>query len=178
MSIFNEKYASYYDLFYAEKDYAGETAFVRDVICRYAPGAHALLDLGCGSACHAVEFARAGFTITGIDRSPEMIERGRDRIERQLNSDLRDQLMLVQGDVTGYRSTATFDVVISLFHVVSYQTTNAALNGIFRTAQEALAVGGLFVFDFWYGPAVLTLGPQTRMKRLETDTARVIRIAQ
>jgi SAM-dependent methyltransferase len=178
MSVFNEKYVSYYDLFYAEKDYAGEAAFVRDIIRRHAPSAHSLLELGCGSARHALEFARAEFSITGIDRSPEMIAQGRDRIERELDPDLRDQVILMQGDATGYKSTASFDAVVSLFHVVSYQVTNAALNGIFRTAQEALAVGGLFVFDFWYGPAVLTLGPQTRMKRLETDSAQIIRIAQ
>jgi len=48
MSVFDEKYASYYDLFYAEKDYAAEAAFVRDVIYRYKPAAHSMLELGCG----------------------------------------------------------------------------------------------------------------------------------
>jgi len=86
--------------------------------------------------------------------------------------------MLTQADATGYRSTKTFDAIVSLFHVVSYQTTNAELSGIFLTAREALATGGLFVFDFWYGPAVLTQGPQTRLRRLETESTRVIRIAQ
>jgi SAM-dependent methyltransferase len=178
MSVFNQRYAYYYDLFYADKDYAGETTFVRDVIRRYASSAHSLLELGCGSARHAIEFARAGLSTTGIDRSPDMIARGRNRIAQELGLDLRDQICLLEGDATLYKSTVTFDAVVSLFHVVSYQATNAALKGIFQTAREALAVGGLFVFDFWYGPAVLTLGPQTRMRRVGTDTEQVIRIAQ
>jgi hypothetical protein len=39
VSVFGENYASYYDLFYADKDYAGEAAFVRDVIERHRPSA-------------------------------------------------------------------------------------------------------------------------------------------
>jgi SAM-dependent methyltransferase len=69
MSVFGESYAGYYDLFYANKDYAAEAAFVREVIQRHKPNARSILDLGCGSARHAVEFARAGLTVTGVERS-------------------------------------------------------------------------------------------------------------
>ena len=60
MSVFGEDYSEYYDLFYADKDYVAEVAFVRDIIQRHKPNARSILDLGCGSARHAVEFARAG----------------------------------------------------------------------------------------------------------------------
>ena len=39
MSVFGNDYASYYDLFYADKDYVAEAAFVRDVIERHRPNA-------------------------------------------------------------------------------------------------------------------------------------------
>ena len=155
MSVFGEDYSEYYDLFYADKDYAAEAAFVRDIIQRYKPSARSMLDLGCGSARHAVEFARAGFMVTGVERSGDMIARAKDRIGR-LSRDLRSQLTLVEGDATNYTPTTKYDAVVSLFHVVSYQTSNDALAGIFRCARLALAAGGLFVFDFWYGPTVLT----------------------
>ena len=54
MMAFGE-YAKYYDLLYADKDYAAETAFVREIICRLAPGARTLLELGCGSARYVLE---------------------------------------------------------------------------------------------------------------------------
>ena len=38
MMAFGE-YAKYYDLLYADKDYAAESAFVGEVIHRHAPGA-------------------------------------------------------------------------------------------------------------------------------------------
>jgi SAM-dependent methyltransferase len=177
MSVFGENYSEYYDLFYADKDYAAEAAFVRDIIQRHEPSARSILDLGCGSGRHAVEFARAGLMVTGVERSGDMIARAKDRIGR-LSPDLRSELTLVEGDATTYTSTTKYDVVVSLFHVVSYQTTNEALHGIFRSARTNLVQGGLFVFDFWYGPAVLTERPQVRVRRVTTSGHDLIRIAE
>jgi SAM-dependent methyltransferase len=177
MSVFGEDYSEYYDLLYADKDYAAEVAFVRDIIQRHKPNARSILDLGCGSARHAVEFARAGLMVTGVERSSDMIARAKDRIGR-LSPDLCGLLTLVEGDATNYAATTRYDVVVSLFHVVSYQTSNNALAGIFRCARLALSAGGLFVFDFWYGPAVLTKQPAVRVRRVATPNVRLTRIAE
>jgi SAM-dependent methyltransferase len=177
MSVFGGQYASYYDLFYADKDYPAEVAFVQDVIHRYNPRANSLFEFGCGSARHAVEFVQTGFRVTGIDRSAEMIALGHER-RKKLPPQLREQLNLMQSDAINFRSTDKSDAVVSLFHVVSYQTTNEALQGIFNSARATLMPNGLFVFDFWYGPAVLTEGPQVRIKRLATSSHNLIRIAE
>jgi hypothetical protein len=87
-------------------------------------------------------------------------------------------MRIMQGDATLIKSTESFDAVVSLFHVVNYQTTNDALTGIFRAARSALVADGLFVFDFWYGPAVLTDRPQVRVRRVATPDADVTRIAE
>src|SRR5260370_40236290 len=42
------------------------------------PGA-AVLDAGCGTGRYAVELARRGFAVTGIDRSFELLEEARSR---------------------------------------------------------------------------------------------------
>jgi len=177
LSVFGADYVSYYDLFYADKDYGAEAAFTVDVIKRHRPMATSLLELGCGSARHAVEFAQSGFSVAGIDRSADMIARGRERIAR-LPADLRDRIALIQGDATNYRADAVHDAVISLFHVMSYQTTNDALHRTFRTARSATTPGGLFVFDFWYGPAVLTDRPEVRVRRVANADVEVVRIAE
>src|SRR5258708_704192 len=146
MSVFGGNYSSYYDLFYAGKDYAAEAAFVKDIIRRHNPNATSLVEFGCGSARHAVEFARTGFSITGVDRSANMIERGQSRIDA-LDPRLRTKIKLMQGDATLIKSSESFEAVVSLFHVVSYQTANEALVGIFRAARSALVPDGLFDFD-------------------------------
>jgi SAM-dependent methyltransferase len=177
MSVFGADYSDYYDLFYTEKDYAAEAAFVGNIVRRHKPCAHSMLDLGCGSARHAVEFARAGFAVTGLDRSGEMIARARDRLAH-LGGIIGNQVTLVEGDAANYTPTAKYDAVVSLFHVVSYQTSNDALAGIFLTAQSALSPGGLFVFDFWHGSAVLTQQPTVRVKKVADSNIHVTRIAE
>ena len=72
----------------------------------------------------------------------------------------------------------TFDAVLSLFHVISYQTSNAALSAVFTRAAEHLNLGGLFVFDFWYSPAVYTQRPAVRVKRMADSQIEITRIAE
>jgi len=72
----------------------------------------------------------------------------------------------------------TFDAVISLFHVISYQTGNADVSAAFETAREHLNPGGVFILDVWYGPAVLTDRPAVRIKRMSDEHTAVTRIAE
>ena len=62
--------------------------------------------------------------------------------------------------------------------MISYQATNADLEKVLETAAVHLSTGGLFLFDFWYGPAVLAQKPEVRVKRLEDREVRVTRIAE
>jgi len=61
---------------------------------------------------------------------------------------------------------------------MSYQTTNEDFFLALKTAKAHLAPGGIFIFDFWYGPAVLTDRPAVRVKKLEDDQIQVIRLAE
>lgn len=171
MSVFNE-YARYYDLLYRDKDYAGETEYVHGLIQAHFPGAQSVLNLGCGSGRHDREMVKKGYKLTGVDLSEEMLASARSAAQPV------SSLAYVQGDVRTVRLANTFDVVISLFHVVSYQATNQDLLAAFATARRHLNPGGIFIFDCWYGPGVLTDRPTVRVKELEDDDISVTRIAQ
>jgi SAM-dependent methyltransferase len=177
MSSFNEDYATYYDLLYRDKDYAGEAKFVRGLLKQHAPKARSLIELGCGTARHAREMIASGYRVLGVDLSERMIARAIEESSR-LPARQRKHLRLVQGDVSRFQTDERFDAAISLFHVANYQTTNDALRGYFHTASRALRTGGVFIFDFWYGPAVLTDRPAVRIKRAETTEVRVTRLAE
>ena len=69
-------------------------------------------------------------------------------------------------------------MVISLFHVMSYQTRNEDLIAAFDTVRAHLKPGGIFIFDCWYGPGVLTDRPVVRVKRLEDETCVLTRIVE
>jgi len=61
---------------------------------------------------------------------------------------------------------------------MSYQTGNADLQDAMATAAAHLRPGGLFIFDCWYGPGVLTDPPGSRVRRLQGDGVAVTRIAE
>jgi SAM-dependent methyltransferase len=172
-----DAYSTYYDLLYRDKDYSAEAAYVLSRIRASKPDAEKLLELGCGTGAHAVALARQGMRVTGIDLSPSMLERAMRRLEDEPPT-IRSRVQLVQGDLRSLQTGKKYDAVISLFHVVSYQTTNQDLALAFETAAKHLDPGGLFFFDFWHGPAVLNQKPEVRVRRLFDSDYEVTRIAE
>jgi SAM-dependent methyltransferase len=167
-------YSRYYDLLYADKDYAREVDFVCTFIRQHAPEAKLLLELGCGTGIHASLFAERGFRVTGIDLSTEMLAKTRDRNSSTATNGLVD---FQQGDIRDMKLERPFDVVVALFHVISYLPTNFDLDSAFARIREHLKPGGLLLFDHWYGPAVLIDPPVPRTKRFENDDITITRVA-
>ncbi len=176
MNAFSQ-YANFYDHLYQDKDYHAETTFVEQLIHRHSPGARSILDLGCGTARHAVEFAQRGYSVDGVDLSPQMVKLAQTRLQG-LPAEIQKRLKIVEGDVSQYASACKYAVVTALFHVACYQTSNRALKGLFGSVRSALDHDGTFIFDFWYGPAVLSDRPVTRVKRVDEAGMRVTRLAE
>ena len=173
-AIFNNSYAAYYDLLYKDKDYQGEADFICKFLERSGVKEGDILELGCGTGKHAELIARNGYGVHGVDQSPKMVSTA---IERR-PSDLVDRCQFEEGDVRTVDVGRKFNAVISLFHVASYQTSTTDLLAMFETASKHLDAGGIFIFDFWYGPAVLTEMPAVRIKRLSGDGVNILRIAE
>ncbi len=176
MSVF-QAYAKYYDLLYQDKDYKAESEFIQHLITTYAPTAQRLLELGSGTGRHAQYLAEQGYAVTGLERSEDMLASCRQRQVAQ-PQDIAQRLEFLQGDLRHVRLDREFDCILSLFHVISYQTTNADLEAAFKTVSLHLKPGGIFLFDVWYGPAVLHDKPQVRVKRLRSGNCLVTRIAE
>ena len=130
---------------------------------------NSILDLGCGTGKHDFLLSEKGYQITGIDISNEMIE-----IAESTN---KPNIEFVLGDVRNIDLNKKFDAVISLFHVASYQTENIDFIKYLETAFAHLITGGVFVFDFLYGPAVITDKPTVRKKEFENEFLKISRIS-
>jgi len=175
MSVFGN-YARYYDLLYRDKDYAGEAQFVHKLLQNYAPSTKSILELGCGTGVHAFLLAKEGYQVHAVDLSQQMLQQATDRLSH-LPTELASRLEFSPGDIRTIQLNQQFDAVISLFHVISYQTSNEDLLAAFATVKSHLKPGGVFIFDCWYGPAVLSDRPVVRIKRLEDEEISAIRIA-
>ncbi len=168
-----DAYAAYYDLLYAQKDYAGEAAYVDRIIRRYKPDAHSMLELGSGTGGHAIHFAQMGYAVHGIDLSQSMLSQA---IARQVPDGVKAPTFQT-ADLRTFRTDQRFDAVVSLFHVMSYQISDDDLRAAMATAATHLVPGGVFVFDCWYGPGVLADPPSYRTRRLSGHDLSVIRTA-
>lgn len=172
-----DAYAAYYDLLYADKDYDAESDYIHDLIQRYQPTTRTVLELGSGTGRHALLLAERGYHIQGVELSTSMLElAGRHCLQASL--DVRERVAFSVGDLRTVKLGRTFDCVLSLFHVISYQVSNEDLKAAFRTIREHLSPGGIAIFDFWYGPAVLAQRPSVRVMRKTSGDLSVTRIAE
>lgn len=158
----------YYDLLYRDKDYLAEVTYLARLLDTHGITGKDLLEFGCGTGRHARLFAIGGYRVTGIERSAEMLERALPF----------PGVSYQQGDIRTVQLGRTYDAVLSLFHVVSYQTSNADVQAVFARAAEHLGEGGLFVFDVWYSPAVSAQRPAVRVKRLSGPGLEITRLAE
>ncbi len=172
-----KKYSEYYDLIYNDKNYSKEVNYVHETIQKFNPGAKTILDIGCGTGIHANLLASLGYKVHGIDFSESMIEIANDKL---VNSDYkknRENLEFSIGDIRYFELEEKFDVVLSLFHVLSYLNTNQDVSNGINAINSHLKPGGVAIFDFWHGPGVLSDLPLPRKKMIENNSLKVTRFA-
>lgn len=170
MEVF-KNYAYYYNTFNKDKDYKKEAKQIDNLIKKYGNNIFKILDFGCGTGKHDIELKKLGYHCTGIDLSPEMI--------KIANNDLgKKDINFFVEDIRKFRTKETYDAVISLFHVMSYQNKNQDILSAFTSARKAVKKDGLFIFDVWYGPGVLSDRPCVRVKELEDAENKLVRIAR
>jgi SAM-dependent methyltransferase len=163
LNSFQGLHARYYDLIYAAKPYAEEARFVHELL---GGGGGRLLDVACGSGRHAREFAALGWEVTGVDYSPDLLQRA-----REAGIDVHEQDMRELG-VPG----APFDAVTCLFDSIGYPQDNegvvAALDGMRRH-------GGRVAVEFLHAPALLTHADPVRVRRWELpDGGELVRVSE
>jgi SAM-dependent methyltransferase len=165
-----QAYSKYYDLLYQDKDYKSETDYIISLLERFGTGGKNTLELGSGTGKHAFLLANNGYTVLGLERSAEMIEIA--------NSFVHEKISFLEADISSFSLNKKFDAVLSLFHVISYLTTNEQLIQTFKNVYDHLLDDGIFIFDVWHTPAVNQQVPDKRTKVLSNDEIEVVRHAE
>lgn len=115
-----------------------------------------LLDAGCGTGTLALELARHGYRVTGIDLSQAMLEVARGK-------DAEGRVEWRRADVTALDLGATFDVVTCVADILNHLEDLAAWSSALRGFARHLRPGGLLFVD-----VMTRLG----LERLEGFTVR------
>jgi SAM-dependent methyltransferase len=103
-----------------------------------------VLELGCGTGRVTLPVARAGARIVGIDRSAEMLSRGRARLRRA-----RQRAALVRGDIRAlpFGKRPGFSLVMAPYGILQSLTRERDLVATLESVASVLGRGGLFVVD-------------------------------
>ncbi len=100
-----------------------------------------ILDVGCGTGRHAIELARRGYAVTGIDLSGSQLARAREKAREAGVS-----VEFLQRDARDFRFDTAFDLVLMIcegaFPLMETDEMNFA---ILRNASAALAEGGKLI---------------------------------
>ncbi len=101
------------------------------------------LDLACGTGSFAINLAREGMTVIGLDLSESMLERARQKGQAvpALPVSFR------QGDMRDFRLPQPVDLVTCFFDAMNYNLCDTDLLATFRCVSRALTPQGVFVFD-------------------------------
>lgn len=101
-----------------------------------------VLDMPCGVARHAVELARRGLRVTGVDLSPAYLERA-----RAAAADAGVALELHHGDMRDFRRAGAFDVALNLWTSFGYFEDPADDERTAANLAASLRPGGRLVME-------------------------------
>ncbi len=99
------------------------------------------LDVGCGGGWFTRAFQKAGYQMTGLDVSAEMLDYAQ---ETALKAGVRSEYLL--GDITKIKLPRRFDFVTAINDCMNYIPKNK-LNTAVKNVASALKKGGIFLFD-------------------------------
>jgi SAM-dependent methyltransferase len=106
------------------------------------PASLSILDIACGAGRHALELARLGYSVTGNDLSPFLLEEAR---KEALKSQL--QLKLTCCDMRHIPAGGLFDLVVQLFTSFGYFDVKEDDRLVLSRVCGALRKGGWYVLD-------------------------------
>jgi SAM-dependent methyltransferase len=161
-------YGKYYDLIYQKKNYQKETNYIDKLLEKFNHNNKNILEFGSGTGGHAKFLVQKGYKVHGIEKSINMIA----------NCKKIKGFTFQNGDICKINLKRKYDIVLSLFHVLSYQTTKTNINNFFKNARHHLKPNGLLGFDFWYTIAVKSQKPKTKFIELKKKNFRLIRLAE
>lgn len=104
----------------------------------------ALLDVCCGTGQLALHFLDNGYTVTGLDLSPDMLEYARANTAPYL---VGEQARFVQADAANFTLDDSFGLAVSTFDALNHLPDFDALRGCLRSVYAVLLPGGSFLFD-------------------------------
>ncbi len=136
------QFAYLYDELMKEAPYEKWTQLVIDSSSKYGVQGKKLLDLACGTGELSVRLSKAGFQVTGVDLSDDMLTVAANKAERN-----GEKLEFYQQNMAELEGPEQFNLIGIFCDSLNYLQTEKEVIDTFRSVHHHLEDDGLFIFD-------------------------------
>lgn len=135
--------AQAYDRLTWDVDYAGILDYIEALLRERGKRPETVLDLACGTGSLSVLLARRGYRVTGVDMSEDMLA-----VASEKACALEENVpFFVCQRMERLRLPECVELVVCCLDSMNYITDPAACRRALRRVYDALAPGGMFIFD-------------------------------
>lgn len=152
-----DEYAKYYDYLYKDKPYKKEAYYIKKFFLKKKLD---ILEIGCGSGSHAIEFEKLGHNVVALDSSSNMISLAKKK---------NNKVLFLVKDGKSFKSKKKFDIVILLFHVINFFHKKKEIKKFFENSNYNLKKNGLLIFDFINYEALRKFPPKKKVKTIKLN---------
>jgi SAM-dependent methyltransferase len=140
VSQYSGFFAEFYDIIHSGLSDVG--AYI-EFGHKYGPD---ILELGSGTGRILIPLARAGFTVTGIDLSHDMICRCKTKLDLE-DEATKSRVAIARKDITEFCFEKLFDLVIAPCNVINHLFEPTRLKKALTCARNHLKESGIFILD-------------------------------
>lgn len=142
MAGYEEAFARYYDALTADVDYRGHGAYLKQLAEKHGGRFRLVLDLACGTGSLAVELARLGAEVIGVDASQEMLARAAAK-----SAGLEPPPLYLCQEMEQLDLYGTVDTTLCTLDSLNHLPGRESLRRTFHRVRLFTEPGGLFLFD-------------------------------
>jgi SAM-dependent methyltransferase len=138
---------------YVHRDTGDEVDAIEKIL-RLRRGSR-ILDVACGAGRHAIELARRGYAVTGIDLSAPLLQEARAAARRA-----RVRATFLRQDMRRLRQASSFDAAISMFTSFGYFDRTEDDRRVLEGISRALRPRGRFLMEMFNRDSLAMTLPQ------------------
>lgn len=99
-----------------------------------------LLELACGTGIQSVRFSQAGFDVTGLDLSADML-----KIAEKRAASAKQKIDFIEGNMLDLSQAGKYDFVTCYSDSICYMQDEVEVGDVFKEVYNALNEDGVFI---------------------------------
>ncbi len=132
----------FYPLMFTEERFAKAAEEIQKVLDLTKPNGKSALDLCCGPGRCSLALTRAGFKVTGVDKTKYLLNKARAKARAA-----KVKIEWVQSDMRDFVRAETFDLALSMFTSFGYFNDKNEDEEVLANILASLKPGGVFLID-------------------------------